>query len=102
MPIKPSKHTGVEEYSHSQIVNYMMTQYLLTKVLKKFKKVGEAEFEKYLNQLHMKSNFDPMDVANMSEKQKEDALESLMLLKEKRNGLVPYDTVHLSHITAGL
>ena len=68
--IKPRKHPVVVRYAHAQIVHYVMTQYSLSKGLKKFKKVGDVEVEKELNQLHTKSTFAPMNVAKMSNKEK--------------------------------
>ena len=44
--IKPRKHPVVVGYAHAQIVHYAMTQYSLSKGLKKFKKVGYMEVEK--------------------------------------------------------
>ena len=67
-PRKPRNHTGVDSYAHPHIVHYTMTKYSLRKGLNKFKKLGEAEVEKSVNQLHMNSTVAPMNVANMSEK----------------------------------
>ena len=52
--------------------------------LKKFEKVRDMRVEKQLNQLHTKSTFDPMNIANTSEKEKENTIKLLMILKEKR------------------
>ena len=47
-----------------------MAQYLLRKRLSKFNKVGEAAVEKELNQIHTRSTFSHMNIANMSDKAK--------------------------------
>ena len=72
----------MDGYAHAQIVHYAMMQYLLRKGLKKFKAVGGTEVEKELIQLHMKSTLASMNITNTSKKEKEDALEFLMILKE--------------------
>jgi cell division protein FtsB len=62
-----------------------MTQYSLKKGLKKFQKVGEAAVSKELKQLHMRETFMPQHINDLSDSQKQKALESLMFLKEKRD-----------------
>jgi hypothetical protein len=56
--------------------------------LKKFKKVREEAVSKELLQLHMRDTFKPQNVKELSSEQKKGALESLMFLKEKRDGSV--------------
>jgi hypothetical protein len=65
-----------------------MTQYSLKKGLRKFKKVGEEAVSKELKQLHMRDTFTPQHSNNLSDSQKQKALESLMFLKEKRDGTI--------------
>jgi hypothetical protein len=65
-----------------------MTQYSLKKGLKKFKEVGEEAVSKELLQLHMRDTFKPQNAEELSTNQKKGALESLMFLKEKRDGTV--------------
>jgi hypothetical protein len=65
-----------------------MTQYSLKKGLKKFKEVGEEAVSKELLQLHMRDTFKPQDAEVLSTNQKKGALESLMFLKEKRDGTI--------------
>ena len=45
-PRKPRKHPVLGNYAHAQVLHYEMTQYLPRKVIKKFKKIGDAEVEK--------------------------------------------------------
>jgi hypothetical protein len=74
--------------SHATIMHHAMTQYSLKKGLKKFQKVGEAAVSKELEQLHMRETFTPQHSNDLSDSQKRKALESLMFLKEKRDGKI--------------
>jgi hypothetical protein len=67
-------------------MHHAMTQYSLKKGLKKFKEVGEEAVPKELLQLHMRDTFKPQNAKELSTDQKKGALESLMFLKEKRDG----------------
>jgi hypothetical protein len=73
---------------HAMVMHHAMTQYSLKKGIKKFKKVGEAAVSKELMQLHMRETFTPQNVKELSSEQKRGALDSLMFLKEKRNGTI--------------
>jgi hypothetical protein len=73
-------------HSHATIMHHAMTQYSLKKGLKKFQKVGEAAVSKELEQLHMRETFTPQHNNDLSDSQKQKDLESLMFLKEKRDG----------------
>jgi hypothetical protein len=75
-------------YSHATVMHHAMTQYSLKKGLKKFQKVGEAAVSKELKQLHTRETFTPQHSDDLSDKQKQRALESLMFLKEKRDGTI--------------
>jgi hypothetical protein len=75
-------------FSHATVMHHVMTQYSLKKGLRKFQKVGEAAVSKELKQLHMRDTFTPQDSGTLSEAQKRGALESLMFLKEKRDGTI--------------
>jgi hypothetical protein len=70
------------------IVHRAMTQYSLNKGLVKFQKEGEKAFKKELEQLHMKETFAPVNEGDLTAKQKKRALESLVFLKEKRDGSI--------------
>jgi hypothetical protein len=78
------------DYIHLQatIAHHAMTQYSLKKGLKKFQGKAEDAVSKELMQLHMKDTFAPQDATELTEKQKKGALESLMFLKEKRDGTI--------------
>jgi hypothetical protein len=78
------------DYSHlhANIVHHAMTQYSLNRGLRKFKVKGEQAVEKELEQLQLNETFAPVEVKDPTPTQKKDALESLMFLKEKRDGYV--------------
>jgi hypothetical protein len=65
-----------------------MTQYSLKRGLKKFKVKAEEAVSKELMQLHMKDTFEPQDVKTLTGDQKKSALESLLFLKDKRDGTI--------------
>jgi hypothetical protein len=75
-------------FSHATVMHHAMTQYSLKKGLREFQKVGEAAVSKELEQLHMRDTFAPQDSKNLTTKQKREALESMMFLKEKRDGTI--------------
>jgi hypothetical protein len=78
------------DYSHlhANIVHHAMMQYSLKKGFKKFPKKAEAAVTKELLQLHMKDTFTPMNGEKLTDVQRKAALESLMFLKEKRDGSI--------------
>ena len=63
-----------------------MTQVSLNWGIKKFKEKVEKAVSKELLQLHPKSTFIPLTAGDLRDKEKYKALESLIFLKEKRNG----------------
>ena len=65
-----------------------MTQYTLKKGLRKFREKGEAAISKEMLQLHDMDVFEPIFAADLTEAEKDAALESLMFLKEKRDGTI--------------
>jgi hypothetical protein len=75
-------------HMHANIVHHAMTQHSLNKGLRNFQKEGENAVEKELEQLHMKETFAPVNEGDLTAKQKKSALESLMFLKEKRDGSI--------------
>jgi hypothetical protein len=83
--LRPRK---ARQYSHihATIMHHAMTQYSLKKGLKKFKEVGEEAVSKELLQLHTTDTFKRQNAEELSTNQKKGALESLMFLKEKRDG----------------
>jgi hypothetical protein len=85
-PRKPRDYSHM--FSHATVMHHAMTQYSLRKGLKKFQKVGEEAVSKELKQLHMRDTFAPQNSEELSDEQKRGALESLMFLKEKRDGSI--------------
>jgi hypothetical protein len=73
---------------HVNIVHHAMIQYSLKKGLQKFRGKAENAVSKELLQLHMKDNFTPQVGEELSEELRKGALESLMFLKEKRDGTI--------------
>eukprot|EP00957_Ditylum_brightwellii_P110880 8457099-Ditylum_brightwellii.AAC.1 len=61
-----------------------MTQYSLKAGLRKFKEKGEAAVMDEFKQIHDRDTFEPLNMEDLTEEQKRNALESLMFLKEKR------------------
>jgi hypothetical protein len=79
------KRTMTEEERDAEIFHFVMTQFALKTGLKKFKESGEIAVTNELTQLHMIETFAPQDATKLTRKQRNDALGSLMFLKEKRN-----------------
>jgi hypothetical protein len=73
---------------HAKVVHHAMTQYSLKWGLKKFKVKAEEAVSKELMQLHMKDTFEPQEVKTLTGDQKKSAIESLIFLKEKRDGTI--------------
>lgn len=65
-----------------------LTQYSDKAGLRKFGERREEAVTKELLQLHMEDAFAPQSADEMSVQQKKEALESLMFLKEKRDGRI--------------
>jgi hypothetical protein len=85
-PIKARYYSHM--FLHATVMHHAMTQYSLKKGLRKFQKVGEAAVSKELKQLHMRDTFAPQDSKKLTAKQNREALESMMFLKEKRDGTI--------------
>ena len=65
-----------------------MTQVSLKQGIKQFKQKGEKLFPKELPQLHLNSTFRPLTAGELRNKDKDEELELLILLKEKRDGRI--------------
>ena len=74
--------------AHAHIMYMAMTQYSLKKGLKKFGKRAEDAITKEFLQLHLMGTFQPIYASDLSDEEKAAALESLMFLKEKRDGKI--------------
>jgi hypothetical protein len=84
------RNKRARDYSHLQanIVHHAMTQYSLNRGLRKFREKGEKSVEKELGQLHMKKNLLSRTGRRPLVNTKKGALESLVFLKEKRDGSI--------------
>jgi hypothetical protein len=69
-------------------MHHAMTQYSLKKGLKKFNEVGEEALSKELLRLHIRDTLKPQNAEELGTDQKKGALESLVFLKEKRDGTI--------------
>ena len=69
----------------SAIMHHGMTQVSFKLGLKHFKEKGRKYVSKELLQLHLNNIFRPLTPGDLSDKNKDAALEFLMFLKEKRN-----------------
>ena len=69
-------------------VTTILTQYHVSKGLKIFGQKGVDVVLKELNQLHERMVMEPVDRANLSRAEKRAALQYLMFLKQKRNGII--------------
>jgi hypothetical protein len=81
------------EYIHlyATVMHHAMTQNSLKRVIKKFKKVGEASVSKELLQLHMREMFTPQNAKELSSEQKRGALELLMFLMLAPSPLLSFE-----------
>ena len=85
-------HTGASsdktQFLKSKIVSTILSQYHVSKGLKIYGEKGVDAVLKELRQLHDRMVIEPRFSKTMTEKQKEDALQYLMFLKEKRCGTI--------------
>jgi hypothetical protein len=81
-PRKPRDYS----HKHAMIIHHAMTQYSVKSGLKKIKEKGEKAVSQELLQLHTMNTFAPQDSTKLTPAQKYGALESMMLLKENRDG----------------
>ena len=70
------------------MVSTILTQYHVSKGLKIFGEKGVASVLKELRQLHDRMVMEPKFVENMTKKQKTDALQYIMFLKEIHCGTI--------------
>ncbi len=79
------------EYSEEEIIvlgHIFAQQYGLAKGLRKFGDRGEAAVIKELTQLHDRTGFEPIDVNELTPEERETAMDTIMLLTEKRDGTI--------------
>ena len=70
------------------VLEKAFTQYILSKAEKKFGKKGFDTGFKEFDQLHKRTMFQPKKVSELSDEEKKKALESLIFIKEKRDGML--------------
>jgi hypothetical protein len=75
-------------HRHAMVIHHAMTQYSVKSGLRKFKEKGEKAVSQELLQLHMRNTFAPQYSTKLTPGQKSAALESMMFLKEKRDGII--------------
>eukprot|EP00957_Ditylum_brightwellii_P124595 9496180-Ditylum_brightwellii.AAC.1 len=83
-------HKGIadaDNYLKGEMVSTILTQYHVSKGLKIFGKKGVDAVLKELRQLHDQMVIEQKFADSMTEK-KEDALQYIMFLKEKRTGVI--------------
>ena len=66
-------------------MHHEITQVYLKRGLKQFKEKGENPVSKELIQLHKNSTLSPLAAGDIDDRYKDDAPDSLMFLKEKRD-----------------
>ena len=82
--LKPVPEEDRDEFA----LGVALTTYGLNAGLKKFGKAGEASIDKELNQMHDLNVFVPVEAGSLTREQKAKALQSLLMLKEKRDKTV--------------
>ena len=75
-------------YGFASVMHHEMIQVSLKRGLKQFKERGKKAVSKELLQLHTNITFRTLKAGDLTDREKYKALESLMLLKDKRDGSV--------------
>ena len=75
-----------EEKKYLQMIHTIMELYSPKTSINKFKEQGEGEFTKELAQLTFQDTFLMVDATKLTNKQLQEAVASLMFLKDKYNG----------------
>ena len=75
-------------YRFASVMHHEMIQVSLKRGLKQFKERGKKAVSKELLQLHTNITFRTLKAGDLTDREKYKALESLMLLKDKRDGSV--------------
>jgi hypothetical protein len=73
---------------HTTLENTVMTQHSMKKGLKEFGTEGTKAVLKELHQLHTRKVLEPKDPKYMTTMDRRRALQYLMFLKKKRNGMI--------------
>ena len=94
--LHPDAHllfSQLTEEVQPEAVAVIMTQLSLRAGLKKWGKEAEAAAKGEMKQLHMRNNFQPVHLKDLTEKEKASILESHMFLKQKRDDSIKGRTV---------
>ena len=86
--IHHNRIADADNYLKNEMVSTILTQYHVSKGLKIFGEKGVDAVLKELRQLHYRMVIEPKFADSMTEKQKDDTLQYLMFLKEKRAGVI--------------
>jgi hypothetical protein len=92
-PRKPRDYSHI----HAMVIHHATTQYSAKSGLRKFKEKGEKAVSQELLQLHTINTFAPQDSTKLTPGQKSAALESMMFLKEKRDGSIKWRAYAAGH-----
>eukprot|EP00957_Ditylum_brightwellii_P209988 15364452-Ditylum_brightwellii.AAC.1 len=84
------KQHKVQQFDDHEVMlfHYATTQYSVNAGLKKFKEKGAEEVTEELSQLHEKGTFQPVIMELLTETEMDEALKSIMFLKEKRDNRI--------------
>jgi hypothetical protein len=90
--IHPEAHI---DPSYTLVAHIIMVQYSMKAGMKQFKQRGEDAVSKELSQLHFRDTFEPINPKDLTDKQRQEVLESHLFLKEKRDATIK------GHMVAG-
>ena len=79
---------GTDEEVQELLNRHCLSQYSLKAGLRRFGQKGELAVRKELGQFHDLNVFVPVDAGKLSRKERQEALASLIFLKEKRDGTI--------------
>jgi hypothetical protein len=85
--IEQISHLSLNAKEENEFYSFAQ-QYGLGKGIRKFGKKGKEAAIKEMKQLHERTVFLPVDVSKLTQKERDEAMESLMFLVEKRDGRV--------------
>jgi len=85
--IEQISHLDLNQKDEKEFYSFAQ-QYGLGKGIRKFGKKGKDAAIKEMKQLHDRSVFIPIDVSKLTKKERDEAMESLMFLVEKRSGKI--------------
>src|SRR5210317_1045814 len=77
-----------QTYCNAQLTAKLMQQVSLREGLRRFGEEGNRAVLAEMEQLHMRDTFKPVLPSNLTPEKKKEVLESIMLLKQKRDGTI--------------